>query len=186
MNMNITEKNRSKKLTSFPIGLALVVCFFMLMGTNSYAQNINDGIKSEELLRYDDAKSVYSKILAKEPANAAVYYHLAVIAYHNYQYDSARYLLDNGLQVNANEPLIFVGKGLLSLMDKNESQAKQDFAKALDLSGNKNAYVMQQIVDAIWQEQDVNDGDYAFDLITKAAALDKKDIRIIISTGDAY
>jgi len=184
--MKISWKNQIKKFSKITIGASLLTCTFLVFGNKTFAQNINDGTKAEELLKYDEAKSVYNKIIAKEPANAAVYYHLAVIAYHNYQYDSAKYLLDKGVQANNNEPLIYVGKGLISLYDKNETQAMQNFAKALELSNNKNAYVMQQITDAIWQEQDVNDGDYAYDMITKAAALDKKDIHIIVSTGDAY
>jgi len=181
--MNFLKLKRSK--ACFVLMLVLTV-----YSSGSHAQNIKDAIQNEELLKYQAAKTIYNQILAKDPSNAEVYYHLGVIAYHNYQYDSANYYFGKGIQVNAGEPLNFVGTGLMKLHNKNFALAKQDFDKAIGMtstgSKDKIAYVDQQIVNAIWMEQDAQDADYAFGLAQKAVSLDDKNLRIKISLGDAY
>ena len=188
MMMKLTENMKILKRIAI-LNVALTVLVFVSISQQTNAQNIKDAIQNEELLKFQSAKSIYNQILAKDQNNAEVYYHLGVIAYRNYQYDSANYYFAKGIQLNANEPLNYVGTGLMKLHNKT-AQARADFDRALSLgaSGNaeKNAYVEQQIVEAAWQEQDGQDADYVFDLAQKAVKADSKNLRYKISVGDAY
>jgi tetratricopeptide (TPR) repeat protein len=178
----------SKRTAILRIGILFTIFAFGVLKIN--AQNIKEAIQDEELLKYQAAKSIYNQLLAKDASNAEVYYHLGVIAYHNYQYDSANYYFGKGIQLNANEPLNYIGTGLMKLHNKNQPQAKADFDKALSVSASgtaeKTSYVEQQIVEAMWQEQDGQDADYALDLAQKAVKADDKNLRYKISIGDAY
>jgi tetratricopeptide (TPR) repeat protein len=170
---------------TFLLRLALASCIILGLKVNANAQNIKDGIQAQELLKFDEARAMYNKVLAKEPGNAKVYYYLGNIAFHNFQFDSAKYLFDKGVQLNGNEPLNYIGKGLLALKDKNYDLAKQDYDKALALSSNKDPYVMQQITESMWTQQERKFADFAFDLMNKAVALDKKNQKYVVSLGDA-
>jgi len=172
------------KRSGYRATLLTIAIAMGIMG-QAHAQTLKEGMQAEELSKYENAKSIYANILAKEPSNAVVYYHLGIIAYHNFQLDSAKYLFNKGIQINASEPLNYIGLGLLELRPKNYDAARQDFDKALSLSNNKDAYVMQQIVDAIWMEQDGKDGTYALNLATKAVEMDKKNPRNTIALADA-
>jgi len=177
-----------KRMSILKMGFVFLFLLSGILQTN--AQSIKDAIQNEELLKFQAAKSIYNQVLAKDPNNAEVYYHLGVIAYHNSQYDSANYFFGKGIQLNANEPLNYVGTGLMKLYAKNQTLAKTDFDKALSMSasGNaeKTAYVEQEIVEAMWLEQDGQDADYAFGLAQKASNSDPKNLHYKISIGDAY
>ncbi len=181
--MNILKSKNILKLSILLVGMTFAA-------PKLEAQSIPDAIKNEELLKFQAARSIYNLLLAKDANNAEVYYHLGMIAYNNFQFDSAKFFFNKGLQLNANEPLNLVGTGLMKIHDDNKAGAKQDFDKALsqvEKSPNeKIAYVCQQIVNAIWLEQDAQDADYAFGLANKAVQLDPKNLRVKISLGDAY
>jgi len=187
MNLSVNMKIL-KRTAAWKPACMLFFLVFGVLKTN--AQNIKEAAQDEELLKYQAAKSIYNQVLAKEPGNAEVYYHLGIIAYHNFQYDSANYFFNKGIQLNSNEPLNYIGTGLMKLHNKDEAPAKADFDKALGFaaSGNaeKVAYLDQQIVEAAWQEQDVTYADYVFDLAQKAVKADDKNLRYKISLGDAY
>jgi tetratricopeptide (TPR) repeat protein len=167
------------------LGLSMALLQIASVLSPASGQSIKDGINAEELQKYELARSIYSKVLAKEPNNSEAMYHMGIIAYKNYQYDSAKYFFDKGIAANGNDGLNYVGLGLLNLHDKNKDAAKQNFDKALAVTNNQNAYVMQQIVDAMWIEQETKFADYTLALAKKAVDIDKKNERFAISLGDA-
>jgi tetratricopeptide (TPR) repeat protein len=166
--------------------LGIILVIVALIPGTVKAQTMSEGMANEEMQKYETAKGIFSKILVKEPGNAAAMYHMGLIAFKNYQYDSARYFFNKGLQANASEGLNYIGLGVLDLNDKNKDAAKKNFDKALAVSGNTNAYVMQQIVDVMWLEQETTFAQYAVDLAQKALNMDPKNPRYAITLGDAY
>ncbi|MGZ5244585.1 MAG: tetratricopeptide repeat protein [Bacteroidia bacterium] len=163
---------------------ATALTFITIGGT--FAQTIQDATKAIEKNQFNTATKMLQTILQKEPANATAYYHLGTIYLYNEIEDSAKYYFDKGMAADANEPLNYVGQGRLFLAKNQNAEARTQFNKALELSKNKNAYIMNQIADAYVDVQSAKDANFAIEMANKAKELDKKNLYYIITAGDAW
>lgn len=160
----------------------------LLAGANAGAQTIDEVMKQIEKHHFQKAMSGLHTIMRNEPANAAAYYHLGGIYLENSMPDSAKYFYEKGRSVNANEPLIYVGMGRYYLYPehKNLAKAKEQFQKALEVADKKDAFVMQQVADALVDDIITEEGKWAVELAEKAKTLDRKNLANFITLGDAW
>lgn len=165
--------------------LAATTLSFATMG-GAFAQTLQDATKAIERNQFTTATQMLQSIIQKEPANATAYYHLGTIYLYNELEDSAKYFFDKGMQANANEPLNFVGQGRVLLAKNQNAEARTQFDKALEMSKNKNAYIMNQIADAYVDVQSAKDANFAIEMANKAKELDKKNLYYVVTAGDAW
>ncbi|RYD83666.1 MAG: tetratricopeptide repeat protein [Sphingobacteriales bacterium] len=158
----------------------------MLAGNSVYAQTVADATKAIEKNLFTSATNMLQTIVQKEPNNAVAYYHLGNIYLYNEITDSAKYFYDKAIQANANEPLAYIGQGRLLLDKKQNAEARAQFNKALEMTKNKNAYVMNQIADAYVDAVSTADADFAIEMANKSKELDKKNLYYVITSGDAF
>ncbi len=164
----------------------LAACAFSAFTLNAGAQSIQDATKAIEKNQFTLATNMLQAVIQKEPANATAYYHLGTIYLYNEIDDSAKYFFDKAMQANANEPLSYVGQGRYLLSKKQNNEARAQFNKALELSKNKNAYIMNQIADAYVDVQSAIGADFAIEMANKAKDMDKKNLYYAVTAGDAW
>ena len=174
------------KLTRRGIKSTLALLGLVFAGQGAYAQTLQDATKAIEKNQFTTATNMLQSILQKEPANAVAYYYLGNIYLYNELEDSAKYFFDKGMQANPNEALNFIGQGRLLLADKKNAEARAQFDKALTMTKNKNAYIMNQVADAYVDALSAQDADFAIEMANKSKELDKKNLYYIITTGDAW
>jgi tetratricopeptide (TPR) repeat protein len=88
------------------------------------------------------------------------------------------------IQLNEKEPLNYVGKGYVRVLQNNMSEAKTLFEKVLKDTKSKNVAVLDGIAEAyLSNKQSANE---ALPLLLKAKSVDKKDVNTLILLGDAY
>ncbi len=69
------------------------------------------------------------------------------------------------------EPLNYVGRGHLSILNNNLEKAKLDFDKAISLSKSKNIAVLQGIGESYLEGKQTNE---ALNVLSKASGLDAR------------
>jgi Flp pilus assembly protein TadD len=98
--------------------------FFLtaLITTSAKAQTIQEGINHLYADRFTSAVNTFQKILAVNPNVLEATYWLGQTYLDMDDNDAARQLYDKALLANGNAPLILVGKGHVSLLDKRQKK----------------------------------------------------------------
>ncbi len=148
------------------------------------AQSIQEGMKAIEIQKMETAKRIFQSLINKETQNAALYYYMGTAYLGSSRPDSAKMYFDKGLNINANEPLNYIGTGALALNKNDQAGAKSNFDKAISLAPkNSNVYIL--IADALINSE-YFDYNKAIVLLNKAKELDKMNPKIYVLLGDAY
>jgi tetratricopeptide (TPR) repeat protein len=166
--------------------LFIVLCLTLLNIKFAAAQN-TEILEAKHLLEVDQTQKaidVLNKAVQTYPAVASVHYYLGMAQLNSGKRDLALKTFDKGISVDDKEPLNYVGKGRLSMLENNAQKAKLDFDKALALSKSKNVAVLQGISDAYLI--DPKKANEVITLLTKAKAIDDHDPETLILMGDAY
>jgi len=162
-----------------------------LIGLISYGQTLQDAITKTENERYDAAAMDLRSLIAKDPVKGEYYFYLGENFYSNALLDKDATLIDSantyyakGAEVNATNPLNYVGLGKVLLYKGNVNDAKAQFFKAGSVAQNKNAEVMRRIAEA-WLITDNKNPDEAIIQVNNAIKLDAKNAENYILLGDA-
>lgn len=165
-----------KKLTVI-IGLTLSL-------RPAVAQTLQENIIKTTNENFEQAEAGFRALLAKEPAKGENYFYFGENYFKRGELDSAKAIYAKGAEVNATNPLNYVGLGKILLSENKIADAKTQFFKASTLAGPKNAEVIRRIAEA-WLSTEHTDADEALRLMPLAIKLEPKNSENYILLGDA-
>ena len=123
-------------------------------------------------------------LVKSNPADASLLYYLGYAQIKKGKLDEALASFDKGIQLNDKEPLNYVGKGYVKVLQNNPVETKQFFDKALLMTKSKNAAVLNGVGEAyIGNKQYLNEG---LQLLLKSKSVNSKNAETFILLGDAY
>jgi tetratricopeptide (TPR) repeat protein len=145
---------------------------------------IKDAKRLIEVDQTGKAINVLNNATKTYPTNSIVWYHLAMAQIKNGQRDLAANSLDKGISLDIKEPMNYVGRGYLSMLENNAQKAQLDFDQALTMSKSKNVSVLRGIAEAYLVDSKF--AAKALELATKAKSIDDHDPQTLVVLGDAY
>jgi tetratricopeptide (TPR) repeat protein len=157
--------------------LALMVVF------SSSAQTLKDAIKYSDREQYQKAKDILTGLVKTDTKSTDQYYFLGDVYFKNNQMDSAKYWFMQGMKLNENNGLNYVGLGKVA-MTSNATEGKANFDKAISLS-KKDGRIYAAIAE-YYLGLDKPDGAKAMEYASKGAELDPKNAWVKLTLGDAY
>jgi tetratricopeptide (TPR) repeat protein len=155
-----------------------------LVSALGFAQNLQEAIAKTESERFESAAVDFRALIAKEPTKGDNYFYFGENYFKNDELDSANMMYSKGAEVNATNPLNYVGLGKVLLAKNNINDAKTQFFKAASISQNKNAEVLRRTAEA-WLVTANKNPDEAINLANMAIKLDPKNPENYIILGDA-
>lgn len=159
---------------------------FGILGLSGFAgaQTLQDIIKKTTNENFDAAASDFRQLIAKDPSKGEYYFYFGENYFKNEDIDSANIFYNKGVEVNATNPLNYVGLGKVLLAKGNVADAKTQFYKAATLGGPKNTEVMRRTAEA-WLSTDNKNADEALTLANNAVKVESKNPENYIILGDA-
>jgi tetratricopeptide (TPR) repeat protein len=157
---------------------SLIFCVF------TKAQTLNEIIIKTDNERYEAAASDFINLITKEPTKGENYFYYGENFFKNEDLDNANAQYQKGTEVNATNPLNYVGLGKVLWHRGKEADAKAMFFKAATLGANKNAEVMRKTAEAYIYAPSKN-LDEAIKILNEAIKLEPKHPRNYILLGDA-
>jgi tetratricopeptide (TPR) repeat protein len=158
----------------------------------AHSQTLQDAIKLTNNEEFEKADKAFQSLETAQPTVGDVYFYRGENFYNWGKVDSAQNTYQKGINVNAVEPLNYVGLGKTQLSNGDSKSAMDNFFKAKTISKNKDALVLDKIAEA-----DINvagkDPNTASDLLNQAVTLlnqaikiDTKNATYHLDLGDAY
>jgi tetratricopeptide (TPR) repeat protein len=148
------------------------------------AQTLPETIKKTDNENFDAAAASFRQLIAKEPAKGEYYFYYGENYFKSDDVDSANIFYQKGVELNATNPLNYVGLGKVLLAKGNTADAKAQFYKAATLGGAKNAEVMRRTAEA-WLATDNKNADEALALAANAVKIEPKNPENHLILGDA-
>ena len=143
--------------------------------------------KSKYLMEVDQtgkAIALLNQAIQTYPSASVLQYHLGIAQIKNAQRNLAVASFDKGILLDKNEPLNYVGRGYLSVLEDNVQKAQMDFDKALTITKSKNVAVLNAVGEAYLNDSRL--ADKAMALLTKAKSIDDHNPETFVLLGDAY
>ena len=132
--------------TKFFFASMLIACAALMAN----AQGYKDGIDFYKIGKLDDAQELLERNLNNAGTDKAeAYYYLGQIALHNGDKATAASYFDKGIQANAAYAYNYVGKGTISLENKNLKEA-ENFFKQAEKCSKKNPKLAVAIANAYY------------------------------------
>lgn len=148
------------------------------------SQTLQEAIRKTENERVEEAARDFRALLAKEPNRGEYYFYFGENYFKAGDLDSASIMYNKGAELNATQPLNYVGKGKILLAQGDVNGAKAEFYKAASIGGNKNAEVMRQTAEA-WLVTSNKNADEAIAMANAAIKVEPKNPEGHIILGDA-
>lgn len=148
------------------------------------AQTLSEIIVKTDNENYDAAAKDFKALLARDPNKGDYYFYYGENFFKRGETDSANMMYAKGAEVNATNPLNYVGLGKVLLAKSNVDGAKPQFYKAVSLSASKSAEVFRRLAEA-WLVTDIKNPDEAISYANSAIKLDPKNPENYILLGDA-
>jgi tetratricopeptide (TPR) repeat protein len=161
----------------------LTIAAFALSFTVT-SQTLDNAILKTKNEQYEAAASDFANLIAKESSKGENYFYYGENFFDNDDLDNANVQYQKGTEMNATNPLNYVGLGKVLWYRGKEADAKTMFFKAASLGANKNAEVMRQTAKAYIYAPNKN-LDEAIKLLNDAIKLDPKNPMNYILLGDA-
>lgn len=162
----------------------LITTAILLSGLAGFGQTLQESITRTDNENFEIAASQFRALIAKDPAKGENYFYYGENFYKSGDIDSANVMYAKGAEVNATNPLNYVGLGKVLLSQGKVNEAKAQFFKATTLGANKNAEVLRKVAEA-WLATDTKNPDEALALMPTAIKLDAKNPENYIILGDA-
>ncbi len=150
-----------------------------------FAQN-DQAQKYVEKEMYNSATAIYQGLLKSNSKKASEYdYYLGDICWRKEKLDSAKYYFMEGIKADETYPLNYVGVGIVS-MKTNTTEGQKSFEKAIQMTAQKNAQVLNAIAEYYILEGEKTDMPKAIELLKKSTELESKNASGWMLLGDAY
>ena len=163
----------------------LLFLVYMTVLLSVGAQTLNDAIKQTTNEQFETADATFKSLIQSQPGNGEYYFYYGENYFKNENMAMANTLYEAGVDVNATNPLPYVGLGKIQWYQGKQAEAKANFYKATTLAAGKNATVLIKIAEVYTFAESKNLPE-AFNLLTMASKIDPKNPEIYILTGDAY
>jgi tetratricopeptide (TPR) repeat protein len=172
------------KMTKKAITLSLGL---VVMGSASFAQNLNDAKKAIDAEQYAKATSMLKSLVSSQAGKGENYFSLGDVYLRNDYVDSAKAVFNKGIAADPKYALNYVGLGKAELTANNPTAAKADFDKALAAASKKD-YLPYMYIGKAYVDQDKPDFAAALPMLQKADELDAadKDPETFVALGDYY
>ena len=172
------------KMTKKAITLSLGL---VVMGSASFAQNLNDAKKAIDAEQYAKATSMLKSLVNSQAGKGENYFSLGEVYLKNDYVDSAKAVFNKGVTADPKYALNYVGLGKADLASNNAAAAKANFDKAIAAASKKD-YTTYLYRGKAYVDQDKPDFAAALPMLQKADELDAadKDPETFVALGDFY
>lgn len=180
------RKKILETLSSLWFPLLILLSFIVLGVRFAVGQNleVKEAYRFVEIDQIKKAIEVMNKASVTYPTISSVWYNLGVIQLTHGQRDLAAESFEKGIALDQKEPLNYVGRGYISMLENNSINVELDFNKALSLSKSKNISVLRAVAEAYLVDNKFVAK--ALDLLLKAKSIDDHDFETFILLGDTY
>ncbi len=137
-----------------------------------------------EVDQTNKAIAVLNQAIQAHPSVAVLWYHLGMAQVGSGERDLAAKSFDQGISLDSKEPMNYVGRGYLAMLENNPQKAQLDFDQALSMTKSKNSSVLKAVSEAYLVDSKL--AGKALEMLTKAKSLDDHDPHVFILLGDAY
>jgi tetratricopeptide (TPR) repeat protein len=162
---------------------ALFVAFLSFAQPPVVNPSIQKALYLVETEQTQKAIQELDQAISASPTDAALLFYAGYVQLKVANKNKASEYFEKGIKLNDKEPLNYVGKAQINLLEGKPADAKINFDKALNL-GKKNVTVLKAAAEAY-----LVDNKYlveAINLLNKAKGLNETDFEIHILLGDAY
>jgi cytochrome c-type biogenesis protein CcmH/NrfG len=163
----------------------VIVGLLMVASSAIYGQTLNNAIKLTTNEQFESADAAFKTLIQTQPNSGEYYFYYGENYFKNDNTEMANTLYQKGVDVNATNPLPYVGLGKVQWYQGKTAEAKANFFKATTLAAGKNATVLYKIAEAYINAPTKNLTD-AFTLLAQATKLEPNNSEIYIQTGDAF
>ena len=136
----------------------------------SQAQTTEDALKALDYENYATARRTLQELIKKHPEAAVNYYYLGTAYCTFSKIDSARMVLNAGIQADPKSIYNYVGLGRSYLEENNTQMANQNFDKAKSMTSQKDILQYKLMADAYTSAVHPN-YDLAITLLNKAITI---------------
>lgn len=158
----------------------------MVLANITFAQTLQDAIAKTDNERFEAAAADFRALIAKESNKGENYFYYGENFFKDGKIDSANYFYQKGADLNATNPLNYVGLGKVLLFAGKTQEAQTHFFKAATLGANKNTEVMRKTAEAyITAPDNSKNADAAINLLNAAIKIEPKNPENHILMGDA-
>lgn len=157
----------------------------LVLASSSFAQTLQEAITKTDNERYAAAAVDFRSLIAKEPSKGENYFYYGENFFKDGNLDSANYFYQKGADINATNPLNYVGLGKVLFFNGKTQDAQGLFFKAATLGANKNTEVMRKTAEAYITSPENKNPDAAISLLTAAIKIEPKNPENHILMGDA-
>ena len=158
----------------------------------AHSQTLQDAIKLTNNEEFEKADKAFQSLESAQPTVGNIYFYRGENFYNWGKIDSAQNTYQKGINVNALEPLNYVGLGKAQMANGDSKSAMDNFYKAKTISKSKDPLVLDKIAEA-YTSLASKDPSTSADLLTQAVtllkqaiSLDSKNPTYHLDLGDAY
>ncbi len=148
------------------------------------AQTLPDAIKQTTNEQFERADASFKTLLSSQASNGEIYFYYGENFFKNGNMEMAKATFQKGADVNATNPLPYVGLGKVDWHQGRSAEAKTNFYKATTLAAGKNATTLIKIAEAYISEE-TKDFAEANKLLDLAQKLEPKNPEVFLLKGDA-
>ncbi len=167
--------------------MKITKCFFissLIVSSSLFSQTLTDAIKQTTNEQFERADASFKNLLTAQPSNGEIYFYYTENFFKNENIEMANATYQKGADVNATNPLPYVGLGKVQWHQGKQADAKANFYKATTLADGKNATVLIKIAEAYINEE-IKDFIEANKLLDLAQKLEPKNPEVFLLKGDA-
>lgn len=157
----------------------------IVASSSVFAQTLTDAIKQTSNEQFETADATFKSLIQGQPNNGELYFYYGENYFKNGNLEMANTIYKKGSDLNATNPLPYVGLGKVQWFQGKQADAKANFYKATTLAAGKNATVLIKIAE-VYITAETKDCTEAFNLLAQASKLEPKNPEIYILMGDAY
>ncbi|MES2589867.1 MAG: hypothetical protein V4622_12885 [Bacteroidota bacterium] len=161
-----------------------LVAVALLFSTTTFGQNLQNAIRNTDNERFAEADKEFKQLISLDPANGCLYFYTGENFAAQGELDSANYYWRKASEKDPNVALSFVALGKSMWIKGEETQAREQFTKALTMTKNKNAEVVRNIA-KVYITSEKKSLDEAIKLLELAIKLDAKNEDAYLLMGDA-
>ena len=156
----------------------------LIISAPAFSQTLADAIKKTTNEQFEKAATDFQKLIAAQPNNGEIYFYYGENFFKDDNFEQANAQYKKGSEVNATNPLPYVGLGKVQWYQNKTAEGKANFYKAITLAGGKNATVLLKIAEAYINGQ-TKDFAEATKLLDQAQKLEPKNPEVFLLKGDA-
>lgn len=167
--------------------MKMTKCFLiasLFVSSTLFSQTLADAIKQTTNEQFTKADASFNALLAAQPSNGDLYFYYGENHFKSGNTEMANKVYQKGADVNATNPLPYVGLGKVQWYQGKQAEAKANFYKATTLAAGKNATVLIKIAE-VYIKAENKDFAEANKLLDQAQKLEPKNPEILLLKGDA-